>query len=385
MSKITKFLKKKRRSILQLFGSLIMLALAAGIGIMLGLKKTNDINKYINEAVDYLAEENWVALYQYSELEDSTFINEIEFGKAAEALYGKITEEKVNIVNVDEKEKNATVTVSYKSDDGSEKTCELEFDKKDKKNYKFFPQWKLNIDDMIISDCKLVIKKGFKVYLDGIELMADNADIASGNENGTETGIDVYNISRIFKGEHVIYLQREGLEVIEASAVWNENGSEYKMNENEIKLMQSQKDELNSSSKNVVIGMYAAIFEESGTEGIKQYFSQTEDILGALDGVYENMLSAIKPDDGSTLNSIDIISFNYDNIEYTFPDKADVKVSFECSFKATGPRNKNGGVRERYEGTSGSEIMLSFVKSDGAWRCEKVDMECIDYSKKEEE
>lgn len=385
MSKITKFLKKKRRSILQLFGSLIMLALAAGIGIMLGLKKTNDINKYINEAVDYLAEENWVALYQYSELEDSTFINEIEFGKAAEALYGKITEEKVNIVNVDENEKNATVIVSYKSDDGSEKTCELEFDKKDKKNYKFFPQWKLNIDDMIISDCKLVIKKGFKVYLDGIELTADNADIASGNEKGTETGIDVYNISRIFKGEHVIYLQREGLEVIEASAVWNENGSEYKMNENEIKLMQSQKDELNSSSKNVVIGMYAAIFEESGTEGIKQYFSQTEDILGALDGVYENMLSAIKPDDGSTLNSIDIISFNYDNIEYTFPDKADVKVSFECSFKATGPRNKNGGVRERYEGTSGSEIMLSFVKSDGAWRCEKVDMECIDYSKKEEE
>ena len=385
MSKITKFLKKKRRSILQLFGSLIMLALAAGIGIMLGLKKTNDINKYINEAVDYLAEENWVALYQYSELEDSTFINEIEFGKAAEALYGKITEEKVNIVNVDENEKNATVTVSYKSDDGSEKTCEREFDKKDKKNYKFFPQWKLNIDDMIISDCKLVIKKGFKVYLDGIELTADNADIASGNENGTETGIDVYNISRIFKGEHVIYLQREGLEVIEASAVWNENGSEYKMNENEIKLMQSQKDELNSSSKNVVIGMYAAIFEESGTEGIKQYFSQTEDILGALDGVYENMLSAIKPDDGSTLNSIDIISFNYDNIEYTFPDKADVKVSFECSFKATGPRNKNGGVRERYEGTSGSEITLSFVKSDGAWRCEKVDMECIDYSKKEEE
>jgi len=385
MSKITKFLKKKRRSILQLFGSLIMLALAAGIGIMMGLKKTNDINKYINEAVDYLAEENWVALYQYSEIEDSAFVNEIEFERVAESLYGKLAEEKVNIVNVDEKEKNATVTVSYKIEDGSEKTCKLEFDKKDIKNYKFFPQWKLNIDDMIISDCRLVIKKGFKVYLDGIELTADNSDIVSGNENGNEAGIDIYNISRIFKGEHVIYLQHEGLEVIEASAVWNENGSEYKMNEEEIKLMQSQKDELNSTSKNVVIGMYAAIFEESGTDGIKQYFSQTDDILVALDGVYDNMLSAIKPDDGSTLNSIDITSFNYDNIEYTFPDKAEVKVSFECGFKATGPRNKNGGVRERYEGTSGSEITLCFVKSAGTWSCETVDMECIDYSKKEEE
>ena len=77
MAKIKAFFVQRKKSILQLLGSILMLAVAAGIGIMLGLKKTNDIHKYINEAVEYLGEANWVALYKYSEVEDSDFINEV--------------------------------------------------------------------------------------------------------------------------------------------------------------------------------------------------------------------------------------------------------------------------------------------------------------------
>ena len=381
MNKVKAFFVKRKRSILQLIGSLFMLAIAGGVGIMLGLKKTNDINKYINEAVEYLGEENWVALYQYSEVEDSAFINENEFGKLAESVFGDIKEEKVNIENIDEKDKDATVKISYKTSDGSEKKYQLEFDKKDIKNYIFFPQWKLDIENMIATDCKLVIKKGFKVYLDGIELTAENSSVVSDDVAGTDT----YIISRIFKGDHVIYLQCDGVEVIEANTTWAECGSVYDMEAEQINLVPSQKDLLNSTSKNVVVGMYSAIFAESGTEGLKQYFSENESVITSLNQVYDNMLYAIKPDDGSTLNSIDITSFNYGSIDYKYPDKADVKVSFECTFKARGPRKKNGGVRERYEGTSGSDIILHFVKSGDTWSCESVEMECIDYSKKEEE
>ena len=49
MAKIKAFFVKRKKSILRFIGSLIMLAIAATIGIMLGLKKTNDINKYIND------------------------------------------------------------------------------------------------------------------------------------------------------------------------------------------------------------------------------------------------------------------------------------------------------------------------------------------------
>ena len=381
MDKVKAFFIKRKRSILQLFGSLLMLVIAAGIGIMLGLKKTNDINKYINEAVEYFGEANWVALYQYSEVEDSDFINEITFGQLAETLYGDISDNGAKVENIDEEDKDASVKVSYTITGGEAMSCQLEFDKKDIKNYIFFPQWKLDISHLILTDCKLVAKKGFAVYLDGIELTSENASIVNDDSTGTCT----YTIPRLFKGDHVIYLQCDGVEVIESNVTWNENSSAYEMSASDIKLVQSQQDIINSSSKNIVVGMYAAIFDESGTDDLKQYFSQTESSLTALDGVYENMLAAINPDDGSTLNSIDITSFNHDGIEYIYPDKANVKVSFECTFKARGPRSSKGGVRERYNGTSSSEITLHFVKSGETWNCESADMECIDYSKKEEE
>ncbi len=380
MAKIKAFFVKRKKSILRFLGSLIMLAIAATIGIMLGLKKTNDINKYINEAVEYFGEANWVALYKYSEIEDSAFVNEVMFGQMADSFYGEISGEIVKIESVEEEDRDASVALTYTTTDGDKKNCQLEFDKKDVNNYIFFPQWKLDIDHMIAKECKLVAKKGFTVYLDGIELTAENATINSDDA----TGVDTYTIARIFKGDHTIYLQCDGVEVIEANVTWNDNSSVYEMNASDIKLVQSQKDTLNSNSKNIVVGMYAAIFDESGTDDLKKYFNQTETALTGLGSVYDSMLAAITPDDGSTLNSVDITAFNYDEIMYTYPDKADVKVSFECTFKARGPRNKKGGVRERYEGTSGSEITLHFVKSGDAWLCDSVDMTCIDYSKKED-
>ncbi len=380
MDKIKIFIKKKKKSILRILGTFLMLAIAAAIGIMLGLKKTNDINKYINEAVEYFSESNWVALYNYSEVSDSTFINEITFGQTADALYGEISESHMPIIEeIDEYNKNATARLSYTTSDGENKNCQLEFDKKDITNYIFFPQWKLNIDEMIATDCKLVIKDGFKVYLDGIELTNENSDIISDKESGAHT----YTISKIFKGEHVIYLKGEDVEVIEANVTWAEDSMVYEMNASDIELVQSQKDVLNDASKNIVVGMYSAIFEESGIDDLKKYFAQSESVVLSLQGVYDNMLKAVNQEDGSTLNSIDVTAFNYDAITYTYPNKAEVKVSFECTFKARGPRPKKGGIREKYEGTSESEITLQFVKNGEEWICESVDMECIDYSKKE--
>ena len=380
MNKVKAFFIKKKSAILHLLGSLVMLAIAAVIGIMLGLNKTNNINKYIDEAVEYFGEANWVALFQYAEVIDNDFINENSFSQTAETVFGDVSAENVVIEDIDENENDASVKVSYTTSDGESLSCELQFDKKDKKNYMFFPQWKLDIEHMIAKECSLTVENGFTVYLDGIELTVDNAKISRDDEAGTYT----YVIPRIFKGEHVIYLQKEGFEVIEANVTWDENESSYVMNIADLVLVKSQQDAINASSKDIVVGMYSAIFNESGTNDIQQYFSQDEAVLTALEGVYDSMLEAINPDDGSTLNSIDITAFNYDSLVYEYPDKVNVTVSFECEFAARGARDKKGGVREKYSGTSSSEIKLEFVKSGDSWLCKTLEMTCIDYSKQEE-
>lgn len=381
MGKVKEFFKKRKMAILQLLGSLGMLLIAAMIGIMAGLNKTNNIDKYVDEAVEYFDGSNWTAMYQYAEVIGNDFINDVFFSQMAETTYGNIKQGTVTVDEVEEEEGSAYAIITYKTDDGKSHSCKLYLEQKEEKNYIFFHQWKLNLDKSIIKNSTITAPTGFDVYMDGVELTRDNAKI----EHDEASGITVFTIPRLFKGEHVIYFQKEGIEVVEAAVNWNDDKSSYQLDTETLKLVQSQADNLGVISQNIVTGMYTAIFNESGIQGVSGYFKQDEATLAMLTAVYDNMLAAIKPDDGSTLNSIDITSFNIDNIDYTYPNYVDVTMTFACSFAARGPRSSKGGVREKYEGTSSSQIGIRFVKEGDSWSCEKLDMTCIDYSKPEEE
>lgn len=381
MSKVTEFFKKRKKSILQLLGSLCMLMVAAAIGILAGLNETNNVDKYVNEAVEYIDDANWVALYQYAEIIDNDFINEVFFEELAEDVYGSPQNGTITVDEIEEDEDTACATITYKTADGKTSSCKLYFEQKDEKNYLFFPKWKLDIDKSIIRNSTITVPTGFAVYLDGVELSRDNAYVEK-NEN---SGLTVYTIPRLFKGDHTIYFKKEGIEVVEAAVIWNDNKSAYQLDTEELQLAQSQADIVGDISLDIVAGMYSAIFNESGIAEVSEYFKQDEATIAMLTAVYDNMLAAINPDDGSTLNSIDITEFNVENIDYTYPDYVDMTLSFECSFEARGARNDKGGVREKYEGTSTSQIEVRFVKDGDNWSCENLNMTCIDYSKPEEE
>lgn len=380
MEKVKNFFIKRKSSILHLLGSLGLLTISALIGIILGLNKANAVDKYVEEAIDYFQENNWTAFYNYAEVIDNDFINEVFFNDLAEKLYGEISGKDIVIDDILTEDNEAKVHISYKTTDGKSHELVLYFTKKDEKTYIFFPKWKLNIDKLIVRDSKFTVPTGFKVYVDGIELTNDNARITQ----NVETGMDTYVVPRLFEGEHVIYAQKEGVDVVEAQVSWTDNNSEYLLNTSELQVEQAQIDEVNSYAQNIVVGMYSAAFSESGITDISTYLKQDESTLAMVNAIYDGMLVAIRPDDGSTLNSMDFISFNYDMCEYTYPNQMDVKVSFECTFEARGKRNSKGGVREKYSGTSGSSITLRFIKEGDKWYCDKLDMTCIDYSKKEE-
>ena len=97
------------------------------------------------------------------------------------------------------------------------------------------------------------------------------------------------------------------------------------------------------------------------------------------------MLAALQPDDGSTLNSMSITGFEKFNLEYVHPDKAITTIDFTCTFKARGPRNAANGAREKYEGEARSTVGFEFIYDGNKWVCSSLNMECIDYSKKEAE
>ena len=150
MNKIASFLKRKKSSIMHLLGSFMLLLLSAFIGIMLGLNKANAVDKYVDEAVEYFNDNNWTAFYNYAEVIDNDFINEVSFNDMAENMYGEISEDDIVIEEITEEDDEAKVSIVYKTKDGETHKSTLDFQEKDEKTYIFFPKWKLDIDEMII-------------------------------------------------------------------------------------------------------------------------------------------------------------------------------------------------------------------------------------------
>ena len=379
--KILEFFKKRKSSLKQLGGSLGLLLLAGCVGIGLGLNKTNGKKKYVQEAYDYHKESNWVALYKYSEMKDDDFINEYFFEEFASKKYGKVNESTLKLGEIQKKDGKLEVSCYYKDDEGKKVDCSFVMLKKPNKNYIFFNEWKLDISEYIINDCKIAAPEGVAIYVDGVELTVDNSRVGY---NGA-TGMLEYEIPRIFKGEHTIFAKQDMLEAEEAVVLWNENGCEHVVDTSSFKLVEAVQTYINTSSENIIQLMYKNVFEETGLAGLETYMLNDANTKAVFTATYDKILAAIQPDDGSTLNSMSITGFENYNIQYVYPSKVMVSIDFVCTFKARGPRNVASGARETYEGEARSTITMEYVYDGTQWMCSTLNMDCIDYSKKEEE
>ena len=378
--KVLDFFKKRKNSIKQLIGSLCLLLLAGCVGIGLGLYKTNGTKKYVMEAVDYIKENNWVALYNYAEMEDDDFINEYFFKQMAEYKYGTVNEKTLKLEDINKGEKDAKVQVYYTNDLGEKIACDFVMEKKSVKHYVFFNEWKLDLNNNILRTCSVVAPEGFVVYVDGVELTKDNVQV-----NYDETSkMNEYIVPRIFEGEHTIYVKKDMLEVQEVTVLWEQDNSQHVVASDTLQLSESVKDHLRANAEMIIQLMYKNVFEETQLTGLEEYILSDENSQAAFLAIYDNILTAIQPEDGSTLNSMNITSFENFNVEYIHPDKAITTIDFVCTFKARGPRDAASGARDKYEGETRSTVGLEFVYDGSKWICSVLNMACIDYSKQEE-
>ena len=378
--KILEFFKKRKASLKQLGGSLGLLLLAGCVGIGLGLVKTNGTKKYVEEAYDYYKENNWKALYNYAEMKDDAFINEYFFEQMASVKYGYVDKTTMQLGDIEKKDGKAIVDSYYKDSEGNKVDCSFVMLKKPNKNYLFFNEWKLDISKFIIKKCKIVAPQGFAIYVDGVELTVDNSRIGY----NSATDMLEYEIPRMFKGDHTIYAKQEMLEVNEAVVSWNENGCEYVVDTASFNIAEGVQTYIQTCSENVIQLMYKNVFEETTLTGLEPYMLNNEETKAVFTATYEKILAAIQPEDGSTLNSLSITGFDNYKIEDSYPNKALVSIDFTCTFKARGARNIASGARERYEGETRSTITMEYVCDGDQWMCSTLNMDCIDYSKKEE-
>lgn len=369
--------KKRGSTIKHILGSAVLLLIAGGIGVGVGLYETNGIKKYVMEAHDYYKDNNWVALYNYAQMEDDDFINEYFFEEMSKKKYGYVNGETLELDKIQKGEEMAEVSMYYSDSLGDKIKCDFVMEKLPQKNYYFFNEWKLNIDNTIVEDCKIQAPADFKIYLDGIELDETNAAITNGD-------MVEYKISRLFSGEHIIFAERDMLEPQEMVVNWDSDNGTYVVDTSTFKLVDAITTGMEKNSQSIIKLMYKNVFEETGLEGLDAYMYADETTKEEFNGVYDGILSAIQPDDGSTLNSLSLKGFDNFTFSYIYPNKVAVSIDYSCSFKARGPRNVANGAREKYEGEATSTVTMEYLFDGENWVCCKLNMECIDYSKKED-
>lgn len=381
MSKIVTFFKSKKEECIRLLISLGLLMLSAVIGIFIALKETNGLNRYVNEAYEYYRDSNWMALYNYAELTDDDFINEYFFENMASSIYGEIDESLLKLGKVEDDGDKAEAKLTYKGESSENATWSIKLKKTSERKYLFFYRWKLDIDDFILRDCTITVPEGCTAYVDGVELTAENSEKTTDDAGKTDT----YTIPKIFMGSHTVNVAGDILDVSDAGVSWIEDNSSYIITSDEFAVLPSERDKLEENAGAIIQNMYAAVFSEAGVDGLSGYFIQDEVAKAKIQTVYDDLLAAITPEDGSTLNSMNITSFAEADITLDYPSKANVSVTFECTFSARGARSEGGGVREKYDGTASSTVTFHFVKEGENWLCDDFNMQCIDYSKKEVE
>ncbi len=398
LKKINKFRNKKPvRIISRLLSSLLLLAIAAGIGVFIAVGQTSGSPvTFAKEYFECFANRNWLNMYKQTEITESKFINLKTFTAAMTeyAINNKIIEYEYTLD--DKNSEFAYVSVDYKveeiqettTEEGSENSEEpvseekkiksekhsLTLKKQDEKILWFYSTWKGSVDKYIINNCTIEASPDFTLSFDGQDL----SDCLSGvNE---ETGNNIYLLDRVFLGTHDIVLTADTIDNTTLEVVWEENNSSLVVDSNSIKVKEEDYNSIKEQSTNILVGYYNTALEKKKIDSIKEMVVPNEEVYASMDEQFKALKSEINHADGRTLMSLSIDSYEIVIEEYQYRDKLTAVINYNCSYKAKRPRKVIDGVRKLYEGSNSAVAKVYFNYIDGVWKAVNTDVPCLDYT-----
>lgn len=395
--------------VLQLLMSLLMLAVAAGIGIFLAVGKTKGGPVPFGEKYfGYYANRNWYNMYKDTEIKESKFINRTTFAKAMEeyALKGNVTDYEVEVQDKDDEfailnikytmekpveeptsmdeepsTEGETTTAEEEQEEDDEPETEkvdgvytMTLKKQEERILLFYTTWQGFMDAYILEDCVIEVPAYVTPVFDGIDL----ADCYAGENS--ETGNAVYKLDRVFSGTHTIKLMGENIDAREVEVVWEDDKAVYTAPSSDFGLKEEYKAGVEEQAVNIVVGYYTAALSGKKTDDIKALLVANEEVYNRVDQQFEAMRSEINHSDGRTLLSMEISSYSCKIENYEYMNKLTLVFDYTANYKAKTGRTVIDGVRKRYEGTNSATAKVYFQYIEGAWKAVDTEVTCLDYT-----
>lgn len=376
VEKKLKIKKKIKYIIIDSAKMLLILAVCALIGIWIAVgRRAGSPKRFAQEYFKYYASSNYSKMYEMVDCEEDDFINEDHFTYKyqSEHLYGGV--KKYEFSKAKEKDGKVIYNVTYTTGTDKEGTLEIALKKQKKRVYGIFSTWKVNLDNEIANDCSFGVASGLGGYLDHVSL--DSCK----NSTSEDGSIDYYFIDRMFKGDHVLTLNRENITSYTFSSSISKSGEQIIVDSSMLDLPEKDKKEMYDYAKFMLSSMYG--YAMDGTtqfDDILYMFNNDEGTLERARACFDNLRAATVKEDGGVLEQININNVSVALAEYTYPSDALVDVAYTYSYTARTGRTSISGVTKTYDGMGTSMSMIRFKQIDGTWKVTDISMPCADYS-----
>ncbi len=375
--KIQKFMKTKFGAYLwQIVSSILILAIAGGIGVFAAFAKTEGSSMtYAKTYFKYFMTHSWSLMYGETDLDTSKYINETSFGEMMNNIVPNRGSDKYKFVDRGTDGTYNIIDVVYQETGSDVKqTMTLKLKKKEEKELLILNQWEVCLSSEILRDCTVTAPVGMNLALDGISLSdAEYTD-------DPDTGLRTYTLGQVLAGKHRLEISGVQTKSVYESFIWESSRSGYTVQATDIPLNDDVITLSSDKAIDMIIGMYTGVLTNAGCDSVKEYMTTDEEKAG-VDVVYASLMSQVNKDDGSTLISMTFDSYNTEVIDYVYGQTFGVRFTFGTTFTAKEARTQMSGVRKSYNSNAQGEAVVRFVCRDGQWVPSSIEMNCFDYSK----
>lgn len=375
--KIQKFMKTKFGAYLwQIVSSILILAIAGGIGVFAAFAKTEGSSMtYAKTYFKYFMTHSWSLMYGETDLDTSKYINETSFGEMMSNIVPNRGSDKYKFVDRGTDGTYNIIDVVYQETGSDVKqTMTLKLKKKEEKELLILNQWEVCLSSEILRDCTVTAPAGMNLALDGISLSdAEYTD-------DPDTGLRTYTLGQVLAGKHRLEISGVQTKSVYESFIWESSRSGYTVQATDIPLNDDVITLSSDKAIDMIIGMYTGVLTNAGCDSVKEYMTTDEEKAG-VDVVYASLMSQVNRDDGSTLISMTFDSYNTEVIDYVYGQTFGVRFTFGTTFTAKEARTQMSGVRKSYNSNAQGEAVVRFVCRDGQWVPSSIEMNCFDYSK----
>ena len=374
---IQKFMKTKFGAYLwQIVSSILILAIAGGIGVFAAFAKTEGSSMtYAKTYFKYFMTHSWSLMYGETDLDTSKYINETSFGEMMSNIVPNRGSDKYKFVDRGTDGTYNIIDVVYQETGSDVKqTMTLKLKKKEEKELLILNQWEVCLSSEILRDCPVTAPAGMNLALDGISLSdAEYTD-------DPDTGLRTYTLGQVLAGKHRLEISGVQTKSVYESFIWESSRSGYTVQATDIPLNDDVITLSSDKAIDMIIGMYTGVLTNAGCDSVKEYMTTDEEKAG-VDVVYASLMSQVNKDNGSTLISMTFDSYNTEVIDYIYGQTFGVRFTFGTTFTAKEARTQMSGVRKSYNSNAQGEAVVRFVCRDGQWVPSSIEMNCFDYSK----